>query len=296
MISPDQRLAGEFRVTLEETGGVGIVRELDRHPAPVELMRLVRAHAPQIIFIAMGPVDYMGEVVRSIEEEAPGIYLVALGESCDPQVLLEAMRMGLREYLSVPFTRESLWQALKRAAESLAKRPPAIGSTDLVFSFLPAKQGVGTTTVAINAAMALARQGKGPHSGLLIDMDLSSGIVGFMLKLSNAHSVLEAAEKALDLDETLWPQLVSTKGPVDVLHSGPLNPGFRIESVQIRQILDFARRHYRTICVDLSGNLERYSIEVMLESKQVFLVVTPESPGAAPGARETGVSRSNRSS
>jgi Flp pilus assembly CpaE family ATPase len=109
-------------------------------------------------------------------------------------------------------------------------------------------------------------------------MDLSSGIVGFMLKLNNAHSVLEAAEKALELDESLWPQLVSAKGQLDVLHSGPLNPGFRIDNLQIRNILDFARRHYKSICVDLSGNLERYSLEVMHESKQIFLVVTPEIP------------------
>ena len=32
------------------------------------------------------------------------------------------------------------------------------------------------------------------------------------------------------------------------------------------------------ICADLSGNLERYSIELMHESKRIFLVCTPEIP------------------
>jgi len=32
------------------------------------------------------------------------------------------------------------------------------------------------------------------------------------------------------------------------------------------------------ICFDLSGNLEKYSIEIMHESKRVFLVCTPEIP------------------
>ena len=32
------------------------------------------------------------------------------------------------------------------------------------------------------------------------------------------------------------------------------------------------------ICADLSGNLEKYSIELMHESKKIFLVCTPEIP------------------
>ena len=76
----------------------------------------------------------------------------------------------------------------------------------------------------------------------------------------------------------MWPQLVTRVGKMDVLHSGRLNPDFRIESSQVRHLLEFARRHYRAICVDLSGNLERYSIEIMQEAKRIFLVVTPEIP------------------
>jgi pilus assembly protein CpaE len=32
------------------------------------------------------------------------------------------------------------------------------------------------------------------------------------------------------------------------------------------------------ICIDLSGNLEKYSVELMHESKKIFLVCTPEIP------------------
>jgi hypothetical protein len=42
--------------------------------------------------------------------------------------------------------------------------------------------------------------------------------------------------------------------------------------------LSFARRQYSTICVDLSGMMERYSVEVLHEAKQVFLVATSELP------------------
>jgi len=42
--------------------------------------------------------------------------------------------------------------------------------------------------------------------------------------------------------------------------------------------MEFARRNYQALCVDLSGNLEKYSLEIMHESKRIFLVCTPEIP------------------
>ena len=36
------------------------------------------------------------------------------------------------------------------------------------------------------------------------------------------------------------------------------------------------RRYYRLVAVDLSGNMERYSIEIMEQSRRIFLVTTAE--------------------
>jgi Flp pilus assembly CpaE family ATPase len=70
--------------------------------------------------------------------------------------------------------------------------------------------------------------------------------------------------------------MVTTLENLEVLHAGKLNPDFRIEPTQIRHLLEFFRRNYRALCVDLSGNLEKYSLEIMHESRRVFLVCTPE--------------------
>ncbi len=191
-------------------------------------------------------------------------------------LLIEVMRSGIREFQALPFHRQNMLDALLRVREILEKKPPAIDSTDLVFSFLPAKAGVGATTIALNSAAAIARV---PDTSVLIaDLDLSSGMLRFMLKLDNPYSLADAAERAATMDENMWPQLVTSVGAMDVLHAGKLNPEFRIEGPQIRYLLDFARRQYRAICVDLSGNMEKFSLEIMHESKWIFLVCTPEIP------------------
>jgi Flp pilus assembly CpaE family ATPase len=113
---------------------------------------------------------------------------------------------------------------------------------------------------------------------LLSDFDLSSGMLRFMLKLTNEFSVPDALERAADVDENLWPQLVTTVQGMDVLHAGRLNPNYRIDATQIVSLMAFMRRTYQVLCFDLSGNLEKYSLELMQESKRILLVCTGEIP------------------
>ena len=65
---------------------------------------------------------------------------------------------------------------------------------------------------------------------------------------------------------------------MDVLHAGRVNPNLRVEGAQIRALIDFARRNYQALCFDFSGNLERYSLEIMQDCKRILLVCTQEVP------------------
>jgi pilus assembly protein CpaE len=276
VICPDVELNAALDRTLSEIGIVVITRVMDRYPNSLELVRFLRAHAPQVVFVSTEAMNRANDAVREIEKTTPGVQVIAIGRSVDPQLLLELMRAGVREYAAHPFDSALLTEALVRIRGVLETKPAYIEITDNVFSFLPSKAGVGTSTVALNAAVALSRQANA--SVLLSDFDLNSGMLRFMLKLDNNYCVTDAAEHAFHMDEALWPQMVTTVDKLDVLHAGRLNPDFRIESSQISHILDFMRRNYRVLCFDLSGNLEKYSLEIMHESKRIFLVCTPEIP------------------
>lgn len=276
IICPDVELNNRLEKSLSETGIVAVTRVMDRYPNALELVRFLRAHAPQVVFLSTQTLSRAGDVVREIEKHTPGVQVIAVGRVADPQLLLELMRSGIREYAAYPFDREPLVEALMRVREMLQSKPAYIESTDNVFSFLPSKAGVGASTMALNVAVALSRQ---PNSSVLLsDFDLNSGMMRFMLKLTNDYSVTDAAEHAMDMDEALWPQMVTTIDKLDVLHAGKLNPDFRIEATQITHLMNFMRRNYRVLCFDLSGNLEKYSLEIMHESKKIFLVCTPEIP------------------
>lgn len=253
-----------------------MARTLERYPGDLDLARLVRASSPQVIFLSVESLGEALAVAKSVEAHTPGLPIAAVHRTCDPSILIEVMRAGVREFLYPPFSPASLAEVLLRIRAVVERRPPPVESSGLVFAFLPSKAGVGTSTIALNTAAALADLQNADV--LLADFDLNSGMIGFMLKLQSPYSVVHAAENHARLDENLWPQLVSRADCLHVLPSGKLNPGFRIEPAQIRNLMDFARRHYRAICVDLSGNMEKYSIELLHEAKRIFLVCTQELP------------------
>jgi pilus assembly protein CpaE len=266
------RLNGLFR----ETGRFALIRETDSYPDEQELGRLIRAHAPQTVFLCVDDLSKALHCRDDIEQTVHGVPIVAFGQSSGENTLLELMKVGVRDFLPAPFRLQDLLDLADRIENQLAKHPLAVDSTDLMFSFLPAKPGVGASTLALNLSIAFSQVNN--TRVLLNDFDLNSGLISFMLKLNPVYSVLDAIVRADDLDENLWPQLVSSARGVDVLPNGRPEPGVRIQPPQVHRMLAFARRQYNVICVDLSGNMEKYSIELMMESKRIFLVTTGEIP------------------
>jgi len=276
IIGPDRELCARLQAALEATGDVEVIRTIDHYPTAIDLVRALRAHAAELLFLNFESIEKAQETVRLLDAEASHVQVIAFARRMDLAVVRESMRIGLREFLVDPFERSTVREALDHLQQQLDRRPASYGTTDQIFSFLPSKAGVGTSTIALNVSAALART---PDMRVLLsDFDLTSGMIRFMLKLSNTNSVTEVIENAGRMDEQLWPQLVSSVDGLDVLHAGRINPNYPIEPGQIRGMVAFMRRHYKALCFDLSGNLEPYSLELMQESKRIILVCTPELP------------------
>jgi Flp pilus assembly CpaE family ATPase len=276
IICPDQELGKDLADALAATQRVVVVRTLDHYPDGVDLARFLRAAAPEIVFLSAESTQESLELTSRIEAQAPGTVIVAINRTCTPETLLETMRAGIREFLAPPFESEAVRQTLARMEQIIERTPPSIESAQSVIAFLPSKAGVGASTVALNTSIMLSELAD--NKTLLVDLDLNCGMIAFMLQMDSPYSIVTAAENASQMDEDLWRKVVSSFGQLDVLPAGKLAPGFRIEVAQIRYLLEFARRNYNVICVDLSGILEKFSIEILHEATEIFLVCTPEIP------------------
>jgi MinD-like ATPase involved in chromosome partitioning or flagellar assembly len=109
-----------------------------------------------------------------------------------------------------------------------------------------------------------------------MDCDLDAGPIKFLLKLGNSSSIVDAVEHAPNLDEDLWSQMVGRWDKLDVLHAGELSPPTNLDLSGLHMVLSLARAQYEAICADLGSSLDHFSVELMRESRKVFVVTTPE--------------------
>jgi pilus assembly protein CpaE len=274
VISPQADHTGELSAALSELGHVRILRTFRQYPSEEELGRFLQVAGPAIVFLGTEDTRRALGLALAIDRAGTGAQVVALSAACDPQVLVESMQVGIREVLTLPLDPDRVNETVCRIAEVLERKPLAFRSTDAVFSFLPAKPGDGASTVALNVTSAIARRSHGKT--LLADFDLNLGMVSFLLKITNGRSALDAVGVADRMDDTLWDNLVLKRDAMDVLCSGRLEPRSEVDLSRVEKILHFARRTYNTICLDLSGNMEPFSMALLSQSKEVFLVCTSD--------------------
>src|SRR5215469_7747321 len=124
IICPNQELAARLQPALEATGEISVGRSLHRYPNAVDLVRTLRAHVPEVVFLSFEALDKALEVVHLLESEAEGIQIVAVHSELDPKLLRETMRAGVREFLADPFERQAVVDALLTVKALVERKPP----------------------------------------------------------------------------------------------------------------------------------------------------------------------------
>ena len=247
---------------------------LDEYPEPEVLSRIIRAWAPEVIFLSMSQPEAAEAVSRNIAEEFPGMQQIGLHTSQKPAIFRQALRLRMRELLVPPFEPTDLLDILEGVSEELNLHPVSIGSTDQFNVFLPAKAGVGTSTIAANLTWALSKM---PDSKVLLaDCDSHSGVTGFLFNVEHEYSFLDACGRNQELDEDAWQRLVKKAGNVDLLLSGAPRVPDQLQYKYLSHVIEFARRNYTVINADLPDSLDDLTLTLLREANRIFVVTTPE--------------------
>lgn len=281
LICPDPELAARLRHALEPfRNELAVSAVVEHYPDADEFEKLLRTHTPDALFVNFREAARGVSIARYLERQGSSIQVIAVDRKLDADRMRESMRAGVREYLADPFEADALRETMDRVAEYAAEHPAEHPVSEQLLSFLPARAGVGATTLALNIAHALGdltKEGQRRQT-LLSDLDLNSGMLRFLLKIKDGGSVADAIEYAEAADAHLWGKLVSRFGNMDVLHAGAINPNVRFDELRVAHLLSFMQNHYQVACCDCSANLERYALAAMEQSRQIYLVTTPEMP------------------
>ena len=276
LICPGEDLRKEFEQAVAPHWALHISRTLDEYPAPQDLRRVVRAWAPEIVFLNIENLHMAELIARQLEAEFPAIQRVALHSSQDVTVLRRVLQLHMTQLLSSPFESTEVGQVLDQLERDLEVRPVVIDSTDCFFAFMPAKAGVGASTLAANTTWAFSQM-ENP-SVLLADFDMASGVTEFMFNISHDRNLADATAHGRQLDDDAWRSLIKTVGNTDLLLSGAPRVGEGIPRVQVAQLIEFARRNYNVVSADLPDTFDETTLAVLREANKIMLVTTPELP------------------
>jgi pilus assembly protein CpaE len=215
--------------------------------------------------------------IRADEAGARHVPIIMLTADRDVQGKVRALRAGADDYLIKPFHPAELVARIKSLmarfapSESLVGRPPM----GRIHAYYGAKGGVGTTTIAINAAIALHGLGR---RVCLVDGNLQFGDHRVFLDLGlDRKSVVDlVSAPAMDAD-LVKSILVKHDTGVDLLLAPPSpEAADLVTAAHLHQVLEILGSLYDYVIVDIDKRLEDRNLMVLDVADTIFAVMTAD--------------------
>jgi pilus assembly protein CpaE len=264
-----------------------IGRLLRAGPIPISVIDgAPRESAPADILI----VDIRGDTpaalsnIERLRAAAPSCGIFAVALTADPDLILQAMRAGANEFFIWPPGDETFHGAVRRTA---ARRETALGAkpaaTTLVF--FGAKGGAGTTTIAVNTGVELARLTK--RATVIVDLKPGLGEVGLFLGIRPRYTVLDAIDNLHRLDrEFLRELIVKHKSGLEILSGSDHfdRPG-AADGGAIEELFRLITRQYEYLVIDAGSQMNSCAVAAMYTADRIFLVANPDVPSVRNAQR-----------
>ena len=234
------------------------------------------ARPADLLVYDLGPNVASGlSLVESLikSREAGEVFLTS--DSLDSSVLLQAMRIGVKEFLAQPLSEHDFLEAVSRFKDrQITHREGASHKSGNVISLFGSKGGVGTTTIAVNLAVALNKSTE-TKSVVLIDMNTLFGEIPLFLEMAPKFHWGEITKNIERLDETFLNNVLTRhRSGIQVLPSPAyLNGHVRPTPETMSKLLALMRRMFDYVIVDAGQSTNDTTLKV-LEISDTLLLVT----------------------
>lgn len=236
-----------------------------------EIVRL----KPMAAMIALGANSEPAiKLIQRLATESPKTALISVANNASPDLLLQSLRAGAREFLQLPINAQELQTVVDRVCEFCAgqiEEPKKKGRMIAVFS---SKGGCGTSFVATNLAASMGAR------TTLVDLNLQAGDLPLFLGLDPKYSFADMVENRARLDDSLMTSFMTPYSSSLSLLAAPreADSADEIEPEHVFEVLQRMREAYDYVVLDPQHTFDSITLAALDQADEIVLVLTLDIP------------------
>ena len=259
----------EYRELLSSLDNLKILKEAED---PETFLTQHQEKSPDLALVDLDGDAAIPGWLEKVIARLPETEVMVCSHSRDPDFLIRIMKLRAGGFLPLPLDREEFCATLDRIrAERVLHHNP---SDCQILAVTGGKGGVGTTSIAVNLAVALAEIM--PGEVILMDLARPFPHAGHFLDLECKTSIKDLLDSADSLDPIFVKKIV-------LRHESDLEviPGYAnynltsplvVDLKALAKIFTTLRSSYNWVVVDLGSWLDLLYIRVLQEADQILLV------------------------
>ena len=247
---------------------------------------LGRSDGPQLVIINLDPNTQQSlRAVGPLPRQFPAVSFFLMSQTLDANVLMEAMHLGVKEFIPLPMSEDKFGAALERVAQT-----HGMGKRARVIHVIPTIGGCGSTTVACNVAASMAKHGK----TVLIDLDLLRGGVASYFDTRPRFTIADVMEAAEKVDKTLLDNVLAVHpgSSLSILARPDLpEDTLRVSGAGMSRLLGVLSRLFDYVVIDSMMSIDPIYASAIAAADVNLLVMQLNVPSAKNAERFVGAMR-----
>jgi pilus assembly protein CpaE len=256
-----------------------------------EALDRMMSDIPSVVIVdASDPESTEGDLLERLTKNYPASCFVLLTREHQQDLLIRAMRAGVREVLPLPLVHRALHEAMDRVAASAGDGGVRDGR---VLAFISCKGGSGATFISTNFGYALATLAD--KKVLLIDLHGQFGDA--TLYVSDQKPAMTLSDVCGQIARIDGPFLESclvhvTSGFGVLAAADDPTHAIDLKPEHMDTILRVARQHYDFIVLDVGRQIDAISLRALDNADAIYPVLQLALPDIRDGRRLLDIFRS----
>lgn len=231
-----------------------------------------------VVFAMSGGDSNLLDLAKKVYITKPQATLILYADSVDQELSQKASESGIRFTDTYPETKEQmesmilrLYQMDETRTRYLFNERKVSISGATVISFYGVKSGIGRTSIAINTAVDLAKNGK---SVVLMDLDSEFGNVANYMDITSKKTIVEI------LQDFIEPSINDIESYMSLHQSGvhvipaPKSPEYAeiVSAEKVAMIVNILKKYYDYIILNMPAGLNDFHISTFKCVSRIYFI------------------------